>query len=160
MSNDITVDGMTRVGFLTALANLAAPTTTECNNGILLSPVMTPTGLIGFEVDTADVDNSSLDSTDDTVTIGRDSFSGTMLELKKQFGTDTAYATLTRGTTGFLVLRRDLAAATAWTSGQPVETFPVIFGSAKRITPAKNEVTKYQVPVKVYAPWNLRAAIA
>jgi hypothetical protein len=51
---------------------------------------MTPDGLTGFEPSTADVDNSALNSTFDTKTIGRDSFSGTMLRLKKQSGTDTA----------------------------------------------------------------------
>src|SRR5215813_9128607 len=103
---DITVDGMTRVSFVSAIANQNAPTTTELNAGLLLTSQMTPDGLMGFEADTADVDNSALDSTFNTVTIGRDSFSDTKLQFKKQASGDTAYTTLTRGTTGFIVIRR------------------------------------------------------
>lgn len=158
---DITVDGMTRVAFVSAIANINAPTTTELNNnGILLTSVLTPDGLMGFEATTATVDNSALDSTFDTVTIGRDSYSGTALQFKKQSGTDTAYATLTRGTAGFIVVRRDVASGTAWTSGQPVEVYPAIMGQTKRITPAANTVTKFQVPVMVSSTPAPRAAIA
>src|SRR5258708_36513503 len=103
---DIVVDGFTRVAYVPTIANIAAPTTTELNAGILLTSVMTPDGLTGFEPTTADVDNSSLNSTFDTKTIGRDSFSGTKLILKKQSGTDTAYATLLRGVAGYIVVRR------------------------------------------------------
>src|SRR2546421_722182 len=102
---------------------------------------MTPDGLIGFEPSTADVDNSALNSTFDTVTIGRDSFKGTMLRLKKQATGDTAYTTLTRGTAGYIVVRRYIDNATAWTSTQVVEVYPCIFGQTRNLTPAANEVT-------------------
>src|SRR5262245_4300547 len=103
---DIVVDGFTRVAYVPTISNINAPTTTELNAGILLQSVMTPDGLTGFEASTADVDNSALNSTFDTKTIGRDSFSGTKLIFKKQNTGDTAYTTLTRGTTGYIVVRR------------------------------------------------------
>ena len=157
---DIPVDGMTRVAWVPAISNIASPTTTELNAGMLLQSTMTPDGLAGFEPDTADVDNSALDSTFDTVTIGRDSFKGTMLRLKKQTGTDTIYSTLTRGTAGYVVVRRDITSTTGWASTQPVEVYPATLGQTKRLTPEANTVTRYDVPVKITSTPNLRAAVA
>lgn len=157
---DIVVDGFTRVAYVSAISNIAAPTTTELNAGILLQSVMTPDGLIGFEPSTADVDNSALNSTFDTVTIGRDSYKGTMLRLKKQSGTDTAYTTLTRGTTGYIVVRRDLDNSTAWASSQAVEVYPIVCGQRRRLTPAANEVTKWEVDTKISTTPNPFAAVA
>lgn len=157
---DIVVDGFTRVGFTGAIANIALPTTTELNGGILLQAVMTPDGLIGFEPSTADVDNSALNSTFDTKTIGRDSFSGTMLRFKKQSSGDTAYSTLTRGTAGFIVVRRYIDNSTAWTSAQVIEVYPVIFGQTRNLTPAANEVAKWEVDTKITSTPNIRAAVA
>lgn len=157
---DIVVDGFTRVAYVPTIASLSAPTTTELNAGILLQSVMTPDGLIGFEPTTADVDNSALNSTFDTVTIGRDSFKGTMLRLKKQASGDTAYTTLTRGTTGYIVVRRYIDNATAWSSTQVVEVYPVIFGQTRNLTPEANSVTKWEVDAKITTSPTIRAAVA
>jgi hypothetical protein len=157
---DIVVDGFTRVAFVTAIANQAAPTTTELNAGILLQSVMTPDGLTGFEPSTADVDNSALNSTFDTKTIGRDSFSGTKLIFKKQSGTDTVYNTLTRGTSGFIVVRRYLDNNTAWASTQVVEVYPVIFGQTRNLAPVANSVTKWEVDTKITLSPTIRGAVA
>lgn len=157
---DIVVDGFTRVAYVPTIANIAAPTTAELNAGILLTSVMTPDGLTGFEPTTADVDNSALNSTFDTKTIGRDSFSGTKLILKKQSGTDTAYATLLRGVAGYIVVRRYLDNNTAWASTQVVEVYPVIFGQTRNLAPAANTVTKWEVDTKITTTPNIRAAVA
>lgn len=157
---DIVVDGFTRVAFVTAIANQAAPTTAELNAGILLQSVMTPDGLTGFEPSTADVDNSALNSTFDTKTIGRDSFSGTKLIFKKQSGTDTVYNTLTRGTSGFIVVRRYLDNSTAWASTQVVEVYPVIFGQTRNLAPVANSVTKWEVDTKITLSPTIRGAVA
>jgi hypothetical protein len=157
---DIVVDGFTRVAYVPTIANIAAPTTTELNAGILLQSVMTPDGLTGFEATTADVDNSALNSTFNTVTIGRDSFSGTKLTFKKQATGDTTYTTLTRGTAGYIVVRRYIDNATAWTTAQVVEVFPVIFGQTRNLAPTANSVTKWEVDTKISATPNIRAAVA
>jgi hypothetical protein len=157
---DIVVDGFTRVAYVPTIANIAAPTTTELNAGILLQSVMTPDGLTGFEATTADVDNSALNSTFSTVTIGRDSFSGTKLTFKKQATGDTTYSTLLRGVTGYIVVRRYIAETTAWASTQIVEVFPVIFGQTRNLAPTANSVTKWEVDTKITATPNIRAAVA
>lgn len=157
---DIYVDGNIRVSWVTTIANPAAPTVAELNAGIVLTDKITADGLVGFEATTADVDTTALDSTFDTKGIGRDSFEGTMLRLKKQDGTDTVYNTLTRGTLGYVVIRRDLASATAYSASQKVEVFPVVCGRERNLAPEANTVRRYEVPTKVRLAPELRATIA
>lgn len=164
---DIIVDGMTRVAWVPTIANIGSPTVAELNAGILLTTTLTPDGLMNFQADTADVDTSSLGSTYDTVDNGRDSFKNTGLRLKKQDGTDTVYTTLVKGATGNIVIRRDVDRNTAWASGQgnggtngTLAVFPAKCARRKRLDPAKNEVTKYEVPIKIYAAPNEDAVVA
>lgn len=157
---DITSDGKTRVSWVTSIANINAPTTTELNAGILLQSTLTADGLMGLAPDTADVDTSSLASTFNTNVNGRTSFSGTGLRLKKQSGTDTIFTTLVRDTAGYLVVRRSVAESTAWASAQGVEVYPALCGEVKRLDPEPNSVERYEVPLKVTSSPALRAAVA
>jgi hypothetical protein len=157
---DITADGKTRVYWVTTIANIAAPTTSELNAGIALQSTLTADGLNGFNPDTADVDTSALDSTFNTTVNGRTSFSNTMLRLKKQSGTDTIFTTLTRDTAGYVVIRRSIATTTAWASAQACEVYPALCGEVSRMDPAPNTVERYEIPIKVTATPNLRAAVA
>jgi hypothetical protein len=157
---DANADGNTRVYYVPAIANIAAPTTTELNAGTRLDTLMTPDGLVGFEPDTADVDNSKLSSTFNTVSAGRPSFSGTLVRLIKQTGTDTVYNTLVYGLAGFIAVRRDILASTAWASAQALEVYPIQCGEIRNLAPEANSVHKYEVYTKITAQPNLRAAVA
>lgn len=157
---DSLADGRTRVAWVPGISNTAAPTVDELNAGILLQDYITADGLIGFEASTAEVDTSSLASTFDTKTIGRDSFSGTMLRLKKRVGTDTPYSTLTRGTSGYVVIRRDVAETTGWAAGQSVEVYPVICGRRRNLPPEANSIRRYEVPTMITDDPNLDATVA
>jgi hypothetical protein len=157
---DIFVDGMIRVGYAAAIANIQAPTTTELNAGLLLTSLITADGLIGFTADTAKVDNSSLADTFDTVGIGRVSYNDTRLRLKKQSGTDTVYATFIRGTTGFIVIRRGILTGTAWLSTQAVEVYPIVCGERSWLAFEKNTTLRYEVPMPITSAPAASAAIA
>lgn len=158
---DVISDGNTRVSWVTTIVAPAAPTVAELTAGKDLETFITPDGLIGFEAATAEVDNDSLASTFDTKTVGRDSFSGTALRLKKQSGaTDMAYDTLIKGASGFLVIRRDVPHATAWAAADKVEVYPVICGQIKLLPPEANTVRKYEVPTMITASPELRAVVA
>jgi hypothetical protein len=157
---DITADGKTRVYWVTTIANIAAPTTTELNAGIDLTSTLTADGLSGFQPDTADVDTSSLASTFNTTVNGRTSFSNTRLRLKKQSGTDTIFTTLVRDTAGYVVIRRSLAQATAWASTQPLEVYPALCEETSKMDPAPNTIERYIVGIKITATPSLRAAVA
>lgn len=162
MTIDFASDGQIRVYWVTSIANIAAPTVAELNAGTDLTPVMTADGLVGFEPNTADVDTSSLNSTFDTKTIGRDSFSGTLVRLKKQTGgTDSVYNTMNnRGGSGWVVIRRDVAYATAWTASQKCEVYPTVLGPIRRLAPVANNVTKYEVDTKISSSPNLNATVS
>lgn len=163
---DSLADNRTRVYWVPSISNIAAPTTTELNAGTLLSGtanglgVLTNDGLVGFEPDTADVDTTALDSNFDTKIAGRGSFSGTMFRLKKQTGTDTVYNLLVRDLAGYVVIRRDAPAATAWTSGDKVEVYPSVLGEVRNLAPEANSVHRYEIPIKVSTAPNLRATVA
>lgn len=158
---DIYGDGQVRVAYVPTISNAAAPTTTELNAGILLHSLITADGLEGYEATTATVDTTSLDSTFDTTSIGRDSYSGTLLRFKKQtVGSDTVLTTLTRGTTGYTVIRRGIPATTAWASGQKVEVYPIICGRRKDLKPAANTLLKYEIPTMINSAPTPDATIA
>jgi hypothetical protein len=157
---DIPIDGKTRVAYVAAIVNKAGPTVAELNLGLLLQNTMTADGLVGFEATTADVDTKSLASVFDTVTVGTDSFSGTMLRLKKQDATDTIFNTLQKGVTGFIVVRRYLVHTTAWIAGQKVNVYPIICGTERELPPESNTVGKYEMPTKIYDEPVLRATVA
>lgn len=143
---DIVVDGMTRAHFVATIANPASVTTAEFNAGLNLTLILTAAGLEGFEASPADIDNTSLGSTFDTRLPGVPSFSGTRLILKKQTGTDTAYNTLTvKNTTGFIVIRRNIAQATAAATGQSLQVYPGQTGAFDFLAPERNTVSRYWV---------------
>jgi len=157
---DSLADGRTRVTWVPSIAAINAPTAAELNAGTSLQSLMTPDGLVGFEPDTADVDVSALDSTFDTKVAGRASFSGTMLRLKKQTGTDTVYNLLVRDLAGFIAVRRDATAGTAWAASDKAEIYPAVLGEVRNLAPEGNTNHKYEVPVKISLTPALRATVA
>lgn len=158
---DIITDGRTKVYYVGTIANTAAPSaSTELTPGTQLEALMTPDGLMGFEPDTADVDNSALNSSFDTKLPGRASFSNTSIRLKKQAGTDTVYNLLVRDLTGYIVVRRGSLATVAWANGDKVEVYPIQIGEVRNLAPESNSVQKYEVPFKITIQPNLRATAA
>lgn len=158
---DIIIDGNVKVWEVETIADISAPTVSELNAGQQLEDIMTPDGLVGFEPDTADVDNSSLDSTDDTNLPGRSSFSGTMLRLKKQSQTgDTVYDLLERNYETHVVVRQGMTAGDAWAASQEVRVYPVKCGQVRNLPPEANTLERYEVPTKIYKTTDLRAIVA
>lgn len=157
---DIVADGRTRVSWVPTIANIAAPTTTELNAGMLLQTLLTADGLAGFQPETAKVDTSSLASTFNTARNGRTSFDSPMLTLKKQDTGDTAYTTLIRDAVGYIVVRTSLTEGTAWASAQPVRVYPVQCGEVQHVDVEENSLERYQVPLTITSTPNLRAAVA
>ena len=157
---DSNADGRTKVYSVPSIATIGSPTVAELNAGVALDGLMTPDGLVGFEPDTGDVDNSKLNSTFSTVSAGRASFSGTLIRLIKQTGTDTVYNTLVYGFATNIVVRRDVSAGTAWATGDKVEVYPAQCGEVRNLAPEANAVHKYEVMTKITSQPNLRATVA
>lgn len=157
---DIIVDGTVKVAYVPTIASLAAPTTVEILAGDDIDMFITADGLIGFEPETAEVDTTALSSTFDTKRAGRASFSGTMLRIKKQTGTDTTYTTLVRGVEGYIVIRRYVAATTTWTAADKVSVYPIQCGETKDLAPEANTTARYEVPTMITLKPELRAVVA
>ena len=158
---DIIIDGFVRVAFVPTIASIAAPTTTELNAGTILSSTMVPSGLEGFEPGPTQVENSAFDATFDTHLSGIPSYPTASLMLKRQTGTDTIYNLLkTPNTNGYVVVRRNVAATTAWTAAQVVEVYPVNIGQHWAMAPERNTVSKYKVQCEISGTPNLDAVVA
>lgn len=156
--SDLFDDGNTKVSFVSTIANIAAPTTTELNAGTSLETYITPNGL-QIKASTATVDTSNLASTFTTQGVGRRSFAITV-EMKRQTPTDVAYNLLPYRTSGYLVVRRTTTASSAWVSGQVIEVYPVTTGEPELAPPAANEVAKFTSMMTVTSDPNTRAVIA
>lgn len=155
---DIISDGMTRVSWVSTISNTAAPTTSELNAGVALESFITPDGL-KITTGTDGVDNSSLVSTQSTQVAGRRS---DQLELTfKQQGQGAApWTTFASRPNGYLVVRRGVAAATAYASSQKLQVFPAQAGDRQMVSPAANEVEKFVVSFFVTAVVQDAASVA
>lgn len=157
---DLISDGTTKVAFATSIASISAPTASELEAALDWTARITPDGL-KTDPTTADVSTSSLASTFDTNQPGRRSY---VVELTFKRGTtptdDQPYTTLLYGTTGYLVVRRGTAYATAFATGDKVEVYPVACGEPQNIAPAANEVSKFMSPMKVTTDPATHAVVA
>jgi hypothetical protein len=73
---------------------------------------------------------------------------------------DLPFTTLKYGVSGYLIVRRAVAYATAWTAGQKVEVYPITCGEPANASPAANEVMKFMSPMKVTAAPATAATVA
>src|SRR3954467_7667685 len=119
--SDLINDGKTKVVWASSITNINAPTAAECNAAADFTARVTPDGL-KIDPSTADVDTSSLASTFDTKTVGRIGYD-TEVTFKRGTtgGEDLPYTTLKYGVSGYLVVRRGVAYATAWATSQKCE---------------------------------------
>ncbi|MFE0651058.1 hypothetical protein ACFVZH_20955 [Streptomyces sp. NPDC059534] len=157
---DLINDGKTRVYWVPSISNVNAPTTTELNAGSDYTQRITPDGL-KLDPSTADVDTSSLASTFDTKTVGRVGFDVEVTFKRGDTGPeDLPYTTLKYGVSGYLVVRRGVAYATAWAASQKAEVYPITCGEPQNVSPAANEVMKFVSPMKVTSAPATAATVA
>jgi hypothetical protein len=156
---DLITDGNTRVAWLLAIANTASVTTTELNAGTLLHDTMTADGLINFQPATAGVPTSKFSSVFDTAKPGRISYSEPALRFCRQ-DTDPIYTALPYNQVGFVVVRRDLAAATAWLSTQKIEVYPATCGQRVHLDPESNTLHRWEARLFFSATPNPDSVVA
>lgn len=131
-------DGMIKVAFVPTITNVDAPTVAEITAGVDLEGRLTADGL-NISGDTASVDTSKLNSSVNSETIGRDSYTVSLTYVRgsDSEATDVQDA-LVRGAAGYLVVRSNVVSTTAWTAAQEVEVYPVMCKRPIRNTPAPN----------------------
>lgn len=154
---DLLADGTTRVTYMTSCANIAAPTVAELNAGTALEAIITPDGL-DISATTAAVDTSALNSTFDAEAAGRRKYD-IKLTFKRQTPTDTPVNLFPYRNSGFLAVRDNLDAATAWAGSQKAQVYPVQTGEPNRVKPAKNEVKKLEVMFFLTSDANTNATV-
>lgn len=146
---DFGFDGKVKVSFVATLASTTAPTAVQLTAGTALEGRLTADGL-SISSETATVDTSKLNSTAVAQTTGRDTFT---ISLKYVLGDGAqdvlVQAALVRNAAGFLVVRRGIASATAWTAAQKVEVYPVICGRPSTDDPAPNALQINTIPLFV-----------
>lgn len=152
-------DAFTRVGWATSIASIAAPTTAELNAGTDLSGFLTKDGLKTPDQQNL-VDVAALNSNFDAEAVG--TFGGSILlkMFRDNDGTDAAWNLCVYATAGFLIVRRGIAVATAWTAAQKVEVYPAQMHQPVVIPSARNEATKFTEMLAVTSTPNLKATVA
>lgn len=147
---DIIVDGMTRVDFWPAIADLSAPTSAEAAAAVRLDNVLIASGMEGFEASPGEVDNTSFSSRFDTKLPGVSAYSGSRLVVKKQSGTDTVFDALTEfGTTGFITVRDNVDADTDLAAADVLNIYPVTTGDWDYMSRERNSVLRYWVATPI-----------
>lgn len=158
-------DGNYLVTWVPTIANMAAPTIAELTAGIDLECQITPDGL-SREASDEMVDTSRLCSVFTTQRIGRTSFEVSLTLVRLDTSAvggateDEAYDTLQKGTLGYLVIRDNLPATTAYAASQEVEVYYVEAGTRSKATPAANEQMTFTVPFSVMTEPQLNAVVA
>lgn len=147
---DILGDGMIKVGWVTTISNTAAPTATEVTAGVDLETFIVPDGL-DIATSTDAVDASSIASNQYQEIPGRRK-DGITLTFKSQGDAAAPFTTFASRPSGYLVVRYGVAPTTDWTAAQKVDIYPCTAGDRLRVSPAANEMLKFQVPLFVTAP--------
>ena len=142
-------EGTVEVYFVATVADAAAPTSTELNAGTDITGAMAGDLVMPFAGSTADAADMSsrfnktapgdFGGAEGTFTIHRELASGD----------DTAYTTLTRGTTGYLaVANRGLTTPGTWAIGDEVDLWPIEVLSRENQY-ARNQTLRAQIAMAI-----------
>jgi hypothetical protein len=154
---DYGFDGMIKVSFVPTIANVAGPTVAELNAGTALEGRLTADGL-SISSDTASIDTSKLNSTANSETIGRDSYSLSVTYVRGDDSAATSVqAALVRGAAGYLVVRRDKLSTVAWAAGDKAEVYPVICKRPNPATPGPDTLQTVEVGMSMTDGTKVRA---
>lgn len=137
----VAADGNIRVAFCATLT-AAAPTAAQCNAGVDMSYYLTPDGFKP-NFDEQEITDDRLADRQTFQNRGR--VKKTLDKLRYVFNPNSApdnqaYTTLPAGTTGYLVVRYGLDAATAFAAGQKVDVWPITAGERGKEPPETNSV--------------------
>lgn len=144
-------DGNTKATFVPNIASISAPTVAELTDAgvVALENTVTDDGL-NISFDEGTIAGNVLASTQDFESPGRSKASIELTYYRdSSAGADRMWSVMTRGTAGFLVVRRGVAAATAYAASQKVEVYEVTCGERKPLAPERESYEK--VNLKLYA---------
>lgn len=154
----VPIDGKVRVSWLTACANIQAPTVAELNAGTALEGFITPDGL-NITPSTGKVAAGNLGSTFSAERIGRRAFA-ISIKFHHNSPTDTAWNLLPYRTSGFIAVRRGIDKATAYAATQKAEVYPVESGEPAEEPPQPDGTWDFTVEFALTDDAATRAVIA
>lgn len=128
--------GVTKIYYLPAVANTAAPTSGEIAAGVDLSPKLS--AITGFSLANTPIMTPDLVSTFDSQIPGVDAAANSTLEFYSDDTSDTTKTTLAKNTAGFL-----LFAMRGTGTGKPAETWPIKVTSNAEQYSLANDAAKY-----------------
>lgn len=157
---DMLNDGNIKVTYVPAIANIAAPTTTELSSGTDLECLITAGG---FQP-TVNEEVVSVPKLCETITAeapGRATHQIVLTMVRKDTSSeDVGWTTMVRGTEGYLVVRYGAAYDTAYASGDEVQVFPGKAGERRPQAPEANSATQFQSQWYVSAQPDLDAVVS
>lgn len=155
-------DGNTKATFVAAVASISAPTVAELTAvGIVaLENTVTDDGLdISFDEGT--VEGNVLASTQDFESPGRSKASIELTYYRDSSpSADRMWSVMTRGTAGYLVVRRGVAAATAYQVGDKVEVYTVTCGERRPLAPERESYEKVQLKLYASGTYSVESTVA
>lgn len=164
----VIIDGRVRVSWLTACANIAAPTVAELNAGTNLTAYILPDGLdIGMTTGKVNVGNVGSTFTLEAIGRRNPTVSLTCHHDATSGSTDPAWNLLVYRATGFLAVRMGVDTTTAWTIAQggggtngSVEMYPVECGEYNNVKPQPDGSWDFTVDLSVRLDPNKRSVVA
>ncbi|KAB8186862.1 hypothetical protein FH608_046065 [Nonomuraea phyllanthi] len=155
-------DGNTKATFVPTISSITAPTVAELTDSgiVALENTVTDDGLdISFDEGT--VEGNVLASTQDFESPGR---SKAQIELTYYRDSTTAadrmWSVMTRGTAGFLVVRRGVTASTAYAADQKVEVYEVTCGERRPLAPERESYEKVQLKLYASGTYSVESTVA
>lgn len=157
---DIPVTGKVRIAWVKTVASAANPTTSELNAGLRVDSKVTE--MQGFTATTNEIDTSKVNSLFDSKSPGTGSFSNSTIVVAEDDTDNSIVTTLEADqlTSGYLYVRQNVDADTAWTDDDEVDVWPVTIGV---ISPqdmgARNTILRRNIPVTINADPTFRAVV-
>lgn len=161
MSQRLT-DGNTKATFVPTIASITAPTAAELTDSsiVALENTLTDDGL-NISFDEGSVSGQTLASTQDFEGPGR---SKAEIELTgyrdSNTSSDRMWSVMTRSTQGYLVVRRGVAATTAYAAGQKVEVYTVTCGERRRLAPERESYEKFSIKLYPSGTYSVESTVA
>ena len=151
-------EGKTNVYWLTACANIAAPTVAEITAGTALTNFIAKDG-VAVNTTTNNVDSATIAETFDSQVTG--SWGGELeLTMFRDDSADTAWNLCVYGTTGWVVIDRFRASGTLPSAAHKVEVWPAQMHQPVPQNSAANTNQRFVEKFAVTSQPNLKATVA
>lgn len=151
-------DGMTKVVFALAIADISAPTVAELTAGSDWSAFIMKDGLS----EPSDQNNTPVASLADTFNaqvVG--SFGGAIeLTVQRDNATDVVWEEITYALEGFLVIRSGIPVASAFAASDPVRVYPVQWHEPVPVAPSGDTPAQFTAMGPVTTQPDLHAVVA